>query len=699
VTDQRPPRNGLFVRLAHVAAVVSTLALGPALAQNQTPAGPAAAIPADIVVVDRDGRLVPNLRPSNFSVTVDGRARRVLWVRCVSRGPGAADEAALRAVDGSDTLRFASEPARNILLVVDEPSIQRGAERPLQQAAGALVDRLGLRDRMAVIRVPMARDVQLALTTERPAVREALRQVTGQAAIADGVRADRPVVQQQVGGDEANRPVADSNRPTPVERDRTPIAAPVPEREAADGVAPPAGFLQSFRLLLAALGESRGRKSVIVFSAGWPPSSMAMVDEVARIAVAAHATIYGIGLPGARDDSTNALDVGAIERLAKATGGSFTALGKAVDKSLARVLPELSTTYVLGIEREAGDTGTAVRTLRVEVPQRGLTIRAPGWLVPRRDVDDLDLPAASSAAPSSPAPGGAAASAAHAGVRESAAPAPGSSGGVASPLPALSPRDIEVQRLIGKAADYIASYQREYSMLVAEEKYVQRADVKRQELRSDLLLVRPEHSDGWVSFRDVFEVNGQLVRDRDDRLRRLFLDPRADAQTQLNQIKTESARYNIGPIGRNINVPLFAMKFLEDRHLWRCRFTLGGTQEVAGVVSTRIDYAETGRPTLVRHNDTDDIAARGWFLIDAASGALTGSQMSFLFPDESRLEFTVRYGRDATLGLWVPVEMTEVFMRSTGRISDEHVVIDARATYSKFRRFQVTAETDIKIVR
>jgi hypothetical protein len=168
----------------------------------------------------------------------------------------------------------------------------------------------------------------------------------------------------------------------------------------------------------------------------------------------------------------------------------------------------------------------------------------------------------------------------------------------------------------------------------------------------------------------------------------------------LTAIKSESARYNIGPVERNINVPLFALKFLEYENVPRFRFRLSGTRDVGGVVSTQVDYEETGRPTLVQYNQVEDIAARGWFLIDPASGAVTGSRLLFKFAaDASTIEFVVKYGRDTTLGLWVPVEMTEISTRIPFGSAISSVVIDARATYAKFRRFQVKADTEIRIVK
>jgi len=667
-------------------ALVPALAGGDLVAQQSIPAGQAQAIPVEVVVLDRDGKLADTLTPDSFTVTVDGKPRRVLWVRHVSRGPGASDEAARRLPGRTETLSFAAEPARSVLVVVDQFSIRRGSERVVNQAAWALVDRLGLDDRVGVLRIPVARDAVVALTTERPDVREALRQVVGQVTQSAGLGPDPVSAQEKPPGTDQNRATGDP--------DEAVVAGPplrqidsTPPGQADDEVAGSSnGFLPNLQSVLNGLRASRGRKIVAVFSAGFPARSVARLEDVARAAVAANATIYAVGLPGARDDAANLFDAGALERLASATGGAFTMLGKNADQSLARIMPELAACYVIGVEPGPADTQGSRHTLRVETPRQPFTVRAPGWLVLRQDIDDL-VPAVA------PPPR----------LTEAAATVVVSDGASKARVARSakpSPRDVEAQRLVARAANYVAGYEREYSMLVAEETYVQMTRGNSQTIRSDLLLVRRENADGWVSFRDIFEVNGRAVRDRDDRLKRLFLDPGTDTQTQLALILSESARYNIGQVERNINVPLFAMKFLEADQLWRCTFRVGGTQEVGGVVSTRLEYQETGRPTLVRDNKVSDIAATGWFLIEPASGAITGSRMRLKSTnDGSFIEFEVKYVREATLGLWVPREMTEVYTRTGFASGGNTVTLDALATYANFRRFQVKAETEIKIVK
>src|SRR5215475_2775332 len=118
-----------------------------------------------------------------------------------------------------------------------------------------------------------------------------------------------------------------------------------------------------------------------------------------------------------------------------------------------------------------------------------------------------------------------------------------------------------LQAILSNVTDYVVRFENTIQGIVAEENYVQDADksdrpfVTHRELKSDLLLIRSEGNDfGYVQFRDVFEVDGDAVRDRSDRLTKLFLDPSMSARRQAAVIMSESARYNIGSVERNINV-------------------------------------------------------------------------------------------------------------------------------------------------
>ena len=235
-------------------------------------------------------------------------------------------------------------------------------------------------------------------------------------------------------------------------------------------------------------------------------------------------------------------------------------------------------------------------------------------------------------------------------------------------------------------------------MLVAEEDYKQSASKGGVHLRSDFLLVRGGTNGDWVSFRDVFEVDGRPVRDRDERLRRLFLEGTPEASERMTAIRDESARYNTGSVDRTVNVPLLPFVFLRPENRSRFEYRLDGRDEAAGVEVVKVRYSEWARPTLISDGRMGDLPVVGWFLVDPITGAVVETRMEAR-KDESRGDIVVRFRRDATLGLWVPVEMKELYSLpeagGAGRWGISRATIEGHARYSNFRRFQV--KTDEKI--
>ncbi len=281
-----------------------------------------------------------------------------------------------------------------------------------------------------------------------------------------------------------------------------------------------------------------------------------------------------------------------------------------------------------------------------------------------------------------------------------------------SPFHAQEPSLADVMERVG---GYAATFQRQLSNIVAEERYVQ--DVTRmnlapgrfaadahRELLSDVLLVQPAGSNRYVGFRDVFAVNGTPVRDRQDRLATLFLNPSASAEAQIERINRESARYNIGNIERTINTPTLPLLFLMPSNQSRFRFTRGarrgpainrsiGAPRGADAASFAtpadawtIEYEEIDRPTLIRTTAGADLPAHGRFWTDPATGRVL---LTELVTDDPAVRATidVSYQRDQGAGLLVPAEMRE---RYEGR--RDGAVIEGNAIYGKIRQFQVRAD-------
>src|SRR5688500_9106023 len=123
--------------------------------------------------------------------------------------------------------------------------------------------------------------------------------------------------------------------------------------------------------------------------------------------------------------------------------------------------------------------------------------------------------------------------------------------------------------VLERAAAYVERFQQQLSQIVSEETYTQTVtDTTRftntllaqptQRLRSDLILVKPSAGARFVELRDVFEVNGSPIRDREARLEALLHDPRGGVR--IDEILKASARYNIGSIMRNINTPVMPLQ-------------------------------------------------------------------------------------------------------------------------------------------
>lgn len=257
----------------------------------------------------------------------------------------------------------------------------------------------------------------------------------------------------------------------------------------------------------------------------------------------------------------------------------------------------------------------------------------------------------------------------------------------------------ELADVLARAGRFIEGYYRDFSNVLASETYrqIHRPPFDKVELRtleSDVLLVRPEGEAQYRMFRDVAKVNGHAVRDREERLKQTFLDSPAT----LDVIAAESARYNIGPVRRDFNVPLTALDFLNPENQPSFRFEKAGEASLAGQAVWVVRFTEVGHPTFIRYNFAD-LAATGTFWIAPADGRVWASEL-VLKPANPPLFAAIRvtFREDPGLRLLVPAELEERYYWDPGRIraamAGEHPTpdVEGRATYDRFRKFTVETE-------
>jgi len=263
-----------------------------------------------------------------------------------------------------------------------------------------------------------------------------------------------------------------------------------------------------------------------------------------------------------------------------------------------------------------------------------------------------------------------------------------------------------LQTVLDRVSDYVVRFQHEFSGVVAEERYVQDSDksdrpfVTHRELKSDLLLVRTEGADAYVQFRDVFEVDGDPVRDRTDRLEKLFMNPSASASRQVSQIMNESARYNIGSVERNINVPLIALMMLDPSYRPRFKYSIStehkGTPRglpkspafTLAADAWEIDYEEVSTPTVIQ-SDRRDAKTHGRIFVDPDTSRVLITE---LVNEAKTVRSTIRvsYQSEPLDDFLLPVEMRETYVMK-GRF----YTFQGAATYGNFRRFTVNTVESI----
>jgi hypothetical protein len=260
--------------------------------------------------------------------------------------------------------------------------------------------------------------------------------------------------------------------------------------------------------------------------------------------------------------------------------------------------------------------------------------------------------------------------------------------------------------VLSSAMRYVMNYEQQFAVLASEEHYVQELQrppnpgdnlsrsnpgggmraggaINVQTFRSDFLLVQlGMDGEGWMPFRDTYEVKGKKIRDRNDRLLKLFLDNDKRSFEKAAEFNETSNKHHLGNVARTINIPTLGMMLLHPRVNERFEFTDGGEEALAGRVLRKTTYREMARPTLIKTTRGRDLALTGTIWIDPFSGAVVKTEMNAADP-AVRCQVTVTFRRDDALEMWVPEKMDEYYKANLA-VDD----ILATATYTNVRKYR-----------
>jgi hypothetical protein len=236
--------------------------------------------------------------------------------------------------------------------------------------------------------------------------------------------------------------------------------------------------------------------------------------------------------------------------------------------------------------------------------------------------------------------------------------------------------------LMRKAGVYVDWFIRRFSNVVCEEDYEQRFSVatRRRMLKSEFMLVAyPGDTRHVMTFRDIREVDGKPVRDQQDRITRLFLEPFNNAVRRAQEIHREGLRHSVDN-GRVMD-PLTVIGYLQPVYQVGFRISLGGIAKDLGPTIREVSLTpRDGNRSVLK-------PARAWVAED--TGAVVKTELRSGFGVRSEIT-TTTFAMDATLQMPVPVEMRDEVPR--GR--DDFIGL---AKYSKFRRFTVRTDEAVDV--
>lgn len=309
---------------------------------------------------------------------------------------------------------------------------------------------------------------------------------------------------------------------------------------------------------------------------------------------------------------------------------------------------------------------------------------------------------------------------------------PGSATAASAPVSedAAGPRKGRLEALVASVGAYVERFQTEMEAAVLDESYVQllrqpccresrkpgddpalvwqmapagprpKGLIARRQLKSEVLLVRV--AGGMrMGYRDVYEVDGKAVQDRNERIRQLFLLGSAESAVALGRIATESSRFNLGEMQRTTNLPTLPLLYLAPAMHPRLHFSRGGEAEVEGAKTTILEFREDASPTLAASAHGIDMPARGRVWVEPEGGRIR--RIELRYEPGARRVMNVWFGEDPRIGVLAPVRMWEWYEKlplagepaATASQRAWPADLEGLAIYTNLRLFSVDTSEEI----
>jgi VWFA-related protein len=331
-------------------------------------------VAVDFYAVSSEGQSIPDLKPEEVSLKVDGRPRSIRsmqWIQVDdSASPGADRTPVPPAPFGSNV---ASEAGRGILIALDDESLKTGREALLRAAIRRFLLSLAPRDRVALVTMPYG-GLKVDFTRDHDRVNQVFSQIVGQSdrneTGRDAACRTRRTLEALVG---LLNGLSSPDAPTTVMFITSGLAGP--RRDAPLAMAPGQCELRTELFQQVAVAAAGARAHVYVIQPEDPSPTSALWTE----------NIAGAGFTG----SDNQFE--GIEHLSGVTGARRLHLASQGPDTLLRVMRETTGYYLAGFEPVPGDRNGDKHQVSVSVTRPGVVLRArPDIVIARADARGRD---------------------------------------------------------------------------------------------------------------------------------------------------------------------------------------------------------------------------------------------------------------------------------------------------------------------
>jgi VWFA-related protein len=372
-------------------------------------------VTVDVLVVDKEGHPIPDLTAGDFTVTVDGKPRRIASVEHLThydRFATAPDRTQIPNLRREDRVMMRAEyssntkspPGRMFVLVVDAGNMTRGGGRGAMEAASQFVQKLAPNDLVALVTLPAG--VTVDFTADRLAIKNALLKIVGGGAnrylsnsnisLAEAFAYSIPSNRKRLWDEAVRLECVWARTVEEYENCKSTLEADARSKFFTARASAEASE-RSLEILIRRLSIIEGQKHLIfIGEALVTGSSFGYLDGVADLAwlgnlvQAARVNLYVLHLDRAfleamdvRErfpsrtpiEDAHLLNDGLAEIAGQAGGGYFN-LATAIDPAFERIARETSASYVVTFEPTDDDRDSKPHNVGVKVTRPGVTIRA-----------------------------------------------------------------------------------------------------------------------------------------------------------------------------------------------------------------------------------------------------------------------------------------------------------------------------------